>query len=187
MAFLERGFISALFASCWAEAFAGRWEGGNKAINPWQSVSRVGFAGGAEEGTCHPSLPRSALQVQLPGCESLEVPCVCPQPRVFISWGPAAFGDGSDRSFCFPGRDFGLRAAGRAGGERGKARSGLRRHSRAPVINRNLFTRITTAGHGALGPLVQLLGATDSSTGEPTERTPWTPSPRVLLLFWFLS
>lgn len=55
------------------------------------------------------------------------------------------------------------------------------------VINRNLFTRITTAGHGALGPLVQLLGATDSSTGEPTERPPWTPSPRVLLLFWFLS
>lgn len=31
LAFLERDFISALFASCWAKAFAGRWEGGNDA------------------------------------------------------------------------------------------------------------------------------------------------------------
>lgn len=92
----------------------------------------IGVSGGcrrgAEEGTCHPNLPRSPVQISHPGCKSLGVSAPVPQPRVFISWGPAArvgFRGGSDRSFCFPGRVFGLRAAGRGGGERGKARSGL--------------------------------------------------------------
>lgn len=68
------------------------------------------------------------MEMWLPGCKSVEISASVPQPRVFISCGPAAtvgFGGGSDRSFCFPGRVFGLRAAGRGGGELGKARSGL--------------------------------------------------------------
>lgn len=52
-------------------------------------------------------------------------------------------------------------------GSRGWARSGRRWCSRAVAINRNLFTRITTAGHSALGLLMQLLRATDSATAEP--------------------
>lgn len=61
---------------------------------------------------------------------------------------------------------FRLRAArrGRAGGGHAPSQAAF------PIaINRNLFMRITTTGHGALAPLIQSLGATDSVTAEPHE------------------
>lgn len=133
----------------------------------------LGGCGG--RGARHASLPRVLYGNVSPCLQIRGGSCLfIPQPGVFLSSGPAARvcrvcvcvgGCISESLFFCPHGCFGLRGA--VAGSRGRARSGLRWHSRAVAINRNLLTRITTAGHGALGPLMQLLRATDSATAEP--------------------
>lgn len=152
------------------------WRGGGKQCKTFAIYISGGFCwGGAEGGgPVTPAFPGSCTAMYRPVCKSEEVRAsLSPSLAYFFRVGllrgfvVCVCGGGciSESLFFCPHGCFGLRGA--VAGSRGRARSGLRWHSRAVAINRNLLTRITTAGHGALGPLMQLLRATDSATAEP--------------------
>ncbi|XP_037263106.1 uncharacterized protein LOC130158080 [Falco biarmicus] len=147
----------------------GRREGNN--AKPLQALARLGFARGCRgRGPITPAFPRTSMEMYDPVCKSVEISTsLSPSLEYLFRAGllrgcsPEGWLSTSKAHLSSPVGFGGCGVRWRGAGGRHAPRC----HSRAVAINRNLFTRITTAGHGALGPLMQLLRATDSATAEP--------------------